>query len=307
MTENKGLLARVLLVILAMIWGSSFILVKKGLVGLAPMEVGSLRIVAAFFCLLPFAIKYLKHIESREWVYLLSVGFSGSLIPAFLFAIAQTRLPSGVTGILNTLVPIFTIIIAAVIFRHRQPGRAYIGIAVGFVGSIVLVLAGGGGLSGINYYALLVVLATIFYATNVNLIKEYLQGQKALAITSVSLLLVGPIALYFLLVHTDFVAKLGSSPEALSSAFYVTVLGVMGTAVALIIFNHIVRLTNPVFTSSVTYIIPIIAVCWGLLDGEALSPMHLAGMALILLGVYVTNKRSGAPKGVQEKAKELAN
>ncbi|MEM9327520.1 MAG: DMT family transporter [Bacteroidota bacterium] len=301
MIENKGLLARLLLVVLALIWGSSFILVKKGLVALGPMEVGALRIVAASLCLFPFGVRYFKYIEKREWVYLISVGFCGSLIPSFLFAFAQTRLPSGVTGILNTLVPIFTILIAALIFKHKQPGRAYLGVVVGFVGSVVLVMAGGGGLAGINYYAFLVFLATVFYATNVNLIKEYLQGQKALAITSVSLLLVGPIPIYFLLAHTDFIEKLGTVPGAATSALYVTLLGVMGTAVALIIFNHIVRLTNPVFTSSVTYIIPIVAVGWGLIDGETLNLMHLGGMALILAGVYVTNKRSKGP--VQNKVK----
>ena len=302
MKENKALVARILLVVLALIWGSSFILVKKGLLGLSPMEVGSLRIVAAFLCLLPFGIRYLRHIQSREWIFLLSVGFCGSLIPAFLFAVAQTQLPSGVTGILNTLVPIFTILIAALIFRHKQPATAYIGVAVGFMGSILLVLASGGGLSGMNYYALLVLLATVFYATNVNLIKEFLQGQKALAITSVSLLLVGPIALIVLLFLTDFVSKLGSDPNAVTATLYVSLLGVMGTAVALIIFNHIVRLTNPVFTSSVTYIIPIVAVCWGLLDGEWLNGMHFAGMALILVGVYVTNRLSGAKAPTSKKS-----
>ena len=188
------------------------------------------------------------------------------------------------TGILNTLVPIFTILIAAVIFRHKQPPKAYMGVLIGFLGSIVLVFAGGGGLQGINHYAFLVFLATIFYATNVNLIKEYLQGQKALAITSVSLLLVGPVALYFLLVHTEFLSKLATVPEATIATLYVSLLGVMGTAVALIIFNHIVRLTDPIFTSSVTYLIPIVAVIWGLLDGEELSLMHLGGMVLISLG-----------------------
>ena len=289
MKDNRAL-ALILLVILALIWGSSLILIKRGLVGLNPQELASLRIVAASIVLVPFAVTRIKRVERTNWKFLLSVGFAGSLIPAFLFALAQTQLESAVVGILNALVPLFTVIIAGVIYGHKHKMQVYGGVIVGFIGSVVLILAGNGGsLGGFNPYLLLIVLATIFYAINLNLIKEHLQNLKSLTITSISLMMVGPIAAVHLFFFTEFPTKL--DVEILWPVIYVITLGVMGTSVALIIFNQIVRLTNPIFTSSVTYLIPIVAIGWGLLDGESLVLTHYIGMVFILSGVYLANRR----------------
>ncbi len=289
MKDNRAV-ALILLVILALIWGSSFILIKRGLVGLNPQELASLRIVAASIVLVPFAVTRIKRVERTNWKFLLSVGFAGSLIPAFLFALAQTQLESAVVGILNALVPLFTVIIAGVIYGHKHKMQVYGGVIVGFIGSVVLILAGNGGsLGGFNPYLLLIVLATIFYAINLNLIKEHLQNLKSLTITSISLMMVGPIAAVHLFFFTEFPTKL--DVEILWPVIYVITLGVMGTSVALIIFNQIVRLTNPIFTSSVTYLIPIVAIGWGLLDGESLVLTHYIGMVFILSGVYLANRR----------------
>ncbi len=293
MKNNRGLLALALLILLALIWGSSFILIKKGLLGLSAQEVGSLRIVAASLFLIPFAIRNLKKVEKKHWVFLLSVGLSGSLIPAFLFAIAQTRLESAVVGIMNALVPLFTVLIASWIYGHSHRMRVYVGVLIGFAGSIFLISAGNGGsFAGINPYALLIVLATIFYATNLNLIKEHLQGLKAITITSISLMIVGPAAAIHLVLFTEFVPKViaTASPQVYWSVASIVLLGVLGTSIALIIFNHIVRMTNPLFTSSVTYVIPIVAVGWGLVDGETLQLGHYLGMLLIICGVYIANR-----------------
>ncbi len=291
MSEGKSTVALGLLILLALIWGSSFILIKKGLVALTPEEVGSLRIVAASIVLLPFAVGQFRKIASNHWKYLISVGLAGSLIPSFLFAIAQTQLDSAVVGILNALTPLFTILIASLLYGHRHRKRVYIGVFIGFFGSVFLITAGnGGGISGINPYALLIVMATIFYATNLNLIKEHLQGLNALTITSISLTIVGPAAAIYLLGFTDFLDKMDAGVAFWWSAGYIVLLGVLGTSIALIIFNHIVRLTNPLFTSSVTYVIPIIAVGWGLSDGETLTMLHYLGMLLIISGVYVANR-----------------
>ena len=291
MKDNRAL-ALILLIILAMIWGSSFILIKKGLVGLTPQELASLRIVAASVVLIPFAITRIKRVEKANWKFLLSVGFAGSLIPAFLFALAQTQLESAVVGILNALVPLFTVIIAGAFYGHKHQFQVYGGVMVGLVGSIVLILAGNSGaIGGFNPYLLLIVLATIFYAINLNLIKEHLQNLKSLTITSISLMLVGPIAAFYLFFLTSFPTKIVSDEEIFWPVIYIITLGVMGTSVALIIFNQVVRMTNPVFTSSVTYLIPVVAVGWGLIDGESLAIMHYLGMALIFSGVYLANRR----------------
>ena len=295
MKNNSQLLAIGLLILLALIWGSSFILIKKGLTVLDSREVGALRIVSAFIFLAAAGIINLKKVKRHEWKYLLMVGLAGSLIPSFLFAFAQTRLDSAVVGILNALTPLFTIIISVFVYSRSQGRNAFFGVIAGFVGSVLLIVAGtGGSIQNINFYAFFIVLATVFYGTNLNVTKEHLSGQKAIVITSVSMLLVGPLASVYLFGMTDFIYKLQYVRGAWLATSYILILGVFGTALAMVIFNHIVKLTNPLFTSSVTYIIPIVAVMWGLLDGEQLLLLHYLGMAFIILGVYIANSRRRA-------------
>ena len=289
--QKTPVLAWILLFILAFIWGSSFILIKKGLIGLAPEEVGSLRIVAASLFLLPSAIKRFKYAERSKLIYFLSVGLLGSLVPAFLFAIAQTQLESAITGVLNGLVPIFTILIALFIFGQKQTPKVYLGVIIGFIGTAILITAGEGNtLSGINAFALLVVLATICYASNLNLIKQKLNDVHAVTVTSVSLLLVGPFAIIYLFGFTEFWPKLMEVEGTGIATFYISLLGVMGTAIALIIFNKVLQMTDALFASSVTYIIPVFAVMWGVIDGEHLYALHYVGMLAVGLGVYIANR-----------------
>ncbi len=288
--QKSPLLAWVLLLILAFIWGSSFILIKRGLVGLDPEEVGSLRIVAASLFLLPSALRRFKWVEKKRLLYLMSAGFLGSLIPAFLFATAQTQLESAITGVLNGLVPIFTILIAWIVLGQKQPKGVYLGVLIGFIGTAILITAGkGSSISGINAYALLVVLATVCYASNLNLIKQKLNDLHAVTVTSVSLLLVGPVASIHLFGFTDFWSKLLSNDSTQLSTFYICLLGVFGTAIALILFNKVLQMKDALFASSVTYIIPIFAVMWGVIDGEALYLWHYIGMAAVGIGVYIAN------------------
>lgn len=289
MSDKPPAQAWILLIILALIWGSSFILIKRGLVALTPIEVGSIRMLSASLALFPFVRRNLKLIDRSKLKYFIAVGLSGSFIPAFLFALAQTRLESAVTGILNALTPLFTVILGWWLFRQKQLPTVWLGIFIGFVGSILLITAGSEGkLNQINYYSLLIVAGSMLYAVNSNLIKYKLGEYRSLTITSISLLFVGPAAAIVLLTFSDLPARM-SQPETLLATLYICVLGVLGTAVALIIFNKIVQLTNPVFTSSVTYFIPLVALVWGLLDNETLMIGHLLGMLAILIGVYVTN------------------
>ena len=295
--NKHTLLAWSLLLALALIWGSSFILIKRGLVGLSPYELGALRIFSASLFLLPFAIKKIRQVDKKSIPFLLSIGFLGSLIPSFLFGIAQTSLESSITGILNALTPIFTILIGLFIYRQRQESKVFLGILVGFMGTAILISAGSGAMfSEINAYALLAVLATVCYGFNLNIIKYHLSGLHAVTVTSVSLIFVGPIATIYLFGVTDFWMKLMTSEEARLATFYICLLGVLGTAVALIIFNRILQITDPLFASSVTYIIPIVAVVWGVLDGEKLYTMHYVGMISVGIGVYIANSNRVAHK-----------
>tara|TARA_R110002012_G_scaffold78049_2_gene199036 strand:+ start:157565 stop:158458 length:894 start_codon:yes stop_codon:yes gene_type:complete len=285
-------LAWLLLITLSFIWGSSFILIKRGLEVYSPLELGALRIVTAGLFLLPVAVSRIGKLSKRNWQILLLAGFVGSFGPAFLFALAQTHLDSGLAGSLNALTPLFTILIGSWFFSSTFTRRNAIGIAIGFVGTVLLIFAGSDdGISGFNFYALFVVLATIMYATNLNIIKAYLADLKPLTITSVSLLMVLPLALVILASATDFSTKIIYTKGAWEALGYISILGVVGTAIALIIFNKTVQISTPLFTSSVTYIIPLIAVIWGLLDGERLLVTHYISMALILVGVFIANRR----------------
>ncbi len=289
MEQKPSLKAWILLIILSLIWGSSFILIKRGLLALDYQEVGALRIFSAFLVMLPIAINRIGRVKRGQIKYLLSIGFLGSLIPAFLFAIAQTQLKSSITGVLNALTPISTMLVGYLIYQQKQSPRVFIGVAIGFIGTTVLILTNAdGGLGRLNFYTFSVILATVMYALNLNIIKYHLSQLDSLTITSISLLFVGPIAGIHLLVFTDFLSHFSDGAVLISSG-YIVILGVVGTATALIIFNNLVRLTDPVFTSSVTYILPIVAVLWGFGDGESLSWLHALGIFGILLGVYVTN------------------
>ena len=294
--QKTPVIAWIMLFGLAIIWGSSFILIKKGLEGLSPEEVGSLRIVAASLFLLPSGLVRLKKVSRDRLIYLTGAGFLGSLIPAFLFAIAQTQLESAITGVLNGLVPIFTILMALIFFRQKQEPKVYLGVIIGFIGTTILVTAGGGSFSGINAYALLVVLATICYAANLNLIKAKLDKIHPISVTSISLILVGPIAIIYLFGFTDFLEKISGEETAPLATFYICLLGVLGTAIALIIFNRILQMTDPLFASSVTYIIPVVAIIWGILDGEKIHLIQYAGMLAVGLGVYIANNNRAAYK-----------
>jgi len=292
-TYSKNLtLAWILLLALTFIWGSSFILIKRGLDVFSAGEVGALRMFTASLVLSPFAFKYLKSFTGRQYIYLFIVGFFGSFLPAFLFAKAETGLGSAMAGVLNALTPMFVVIVGGLFFHQQIGRRTVFGLLIGFGGTIVLMIAGAeGDISKLNYFGLYIVLATIFYGTNVNLIKFKLQGVGAIPLTSMAFSLILPFAAYYLFVVSDFVVKVETIPGAWLSLFYVSILGVFGTAMAMILFNKLIQLKSPIFASSVTYLIPIVAVVWGLFDQEILLFQHYVGMIIILLGVYITNRK----------------
>lgn len=283
----------VILITMALIWGSSFILIKRGLLVFSPGELGALRITMAFLSLLPFALKHIGTIDRSKLPVLFVLGFAGSLLPSFLFAIAETQLDSSLTGVLNALTPIFVILISLIFFHQKIKFLNAVGILVGFSGTIFMLLGGSGfDLSNFNYYAFYVVAATVFYGINVNLIKEYLPDLKALQITAISLFLSSPFCVGYLLFFTDFIDKIGVADGFWLAFFYVSLLGVFGTAIALVLFNKLIQISTMIFASSVTYLIPIVAICWGLIDNEVLNIYQYIGISIVLGGVYLANKKS---------------
>jgi drug/metabolite transporter (DMT)-like permease len=298
--------AWLLLGLLALIWGSSFLLIKKGLIAFGAMEVGALRISAAGLVLLPLVAKRLHRITAKHWAKLASVGLVGSLIPAFMFAIAQTQISSGITGVLNALTPIATLVIGVTLFQQSAQRTQVIGVLIGLTGTLLLMTAGANGSWTFNTYALLILAATICYGMNLNLIKHKISDLSPLTITGVSLLMASVPATFYLFFATDFVAQV-QQPDAMLSLVSVLVLGIVGTAGALVIFNYVVQLTNTVFTSSVTYLIPIVAILLGILDGESFWLQHAVGMLAILVGVWFANRRGRSGlAGIPQKEKSPA-
>lgn len=282
------------LIILALVWGSSFILIKRGLEVYSPGEVGALRIVFAGLVLLPLSLPRLKGLNKRQVKNLIVVGLVGSFIPAFLFAKAQTQLSSSLTGVFNAMTPLFVVIIGALFFKSRITRRNAIGLVIAFLGVVILLMVKEGGLgnfSEINAYALLVLLACACYGLNLNIIKYRFVELKPVAITAISLSIVLPLALIYLFTSTQFSFKILHVEGAVQAAGYLAILGIVGTALALILFNVMVKIATPVFASSVTYLIPIVAIMWGLLDGEVLLAGHYFGIIAVIFGVWVGNRR----------------
>jgi drug/metabolite transporter (DMT)-like permease len=292
MPDNRSFKAISLLIILSLIWGTSFILIKQGLKVFPPTQVATLRVTAAFVFCLPIALTRLKGLTSNDYFALLVSGLLGIFIPAFLFSTAQTKLDSSVAGILNTLSPICTMIIGAMFFKQKFPGYAIVGVLIGLAGTVMLMLSRDGtSVTGINYYALLIVAACFMYGSNLNWVKFRIQGLRSLTITSVSIMLIGPLAITYLFGFTDFTTRLESADGAWKAFGFIVLLGCMSTAVATLLFNSMLKISTPLFASSVTYLMPIVSVAWGLLDDERLYAGHYIGMAAILGGVYLANRK----------------
>ncbi len=286
----------VYLIVLSIIWGSSFILIKKGLVGLTPVQLGSIRILFTAFFLLIIGWKSLKTIERKTWKWVLISGILGTGIPVYLFAYAETEIDSAVAAILNSGVPLLTLIIGLIVFGARFIKRQLWGILLGLTGTLALILIGSQVNPDQNYwYAFLVIFATLLYAINVNIIKKYLQNVSALAIaTGNFIFIIIPAAL--LLANTGFfAAEVLENREVQISLGYILLLAVIGTAAAKVMFNRLVQISNPVFASSVTYLMPIISVMWGILDGERFTVWQFVASIVIIAGVYLGNAKSKKP------------
>lgn len=294
--QRKLFIAWSILAGLALIWGSSFILIKRGLEYFSSTEVGALRISIAFLVLSPIALFRIRKIAWREWKLFLLVGLIGSGLPAFLFAKAQTGIDSSLAGILNSLTPLFTMIVGLSFFSLKPKWFNIAGVLIGLTGAIGLIsISGGKGFEFNFQYAVYIIVATICYATNVNIVKFKLKETDALTITAFSFFTIGFPVLLYLFIFTDFLRQITTEPEALKGLGYITILAVVGTGIALIAFNKLVKLASPVFAASVTYLIPIVAVVWGAIDAEEMRPQSFLWMGVILLGIFLVNKKKLLP------------
>ncbi|GGI56093.1 DMT family transporter [Winogradskyella haliclonae] len=280
------------LVILSVIWGSSFILIKKALIGLTPFQIGSLRNVLTGIILLIFGYNSLKSIKKTQWKWIAISGFLGSFFPAFLFAIAETEIDSSITSILNSLVPLNTILMGAAVFKIASTKRQVIGVIIGFIGTALLILKGAEINPNQNYlYASFIIISTLMYAANVNIIKRYLQDVKPLTIAAGNYVFI-IIPAFVVLLFTDFFSSETFNSETIWNAIIcVAILSIFGTALAKVLFNKLIQISTPVFATSVTYLMPIVALIWGLLDGENFTPLQGIATLIILAGVYIANRK----------------
>lgn len=295
---NKKWIAWLLFIVLGVIWGSSFILMKKalfttsGMELLKPDEVALLRLVIAMLSLLPIALLNFKKIQKKYWKYLFIVGFFGNGFPAFLFTYAQTEVSSSIAGILNSTVPIFTLLLGGIFFTFKSTFLNKIGVFIGFLGSAVIIIGGHLDLQFSSFfYPTLILVATLCYAISVNTIKRYLLDLKAIEITSFGLLTVGIPATIYLL-SSSIPGRIIDNPELYIGVFYTAVLAILSTSFALILFNYLIKMSSALFASSVTYLMPLVAILWGTFDGEKLSLIQIGGSGLLLLGVILIYKKS---------------
>ena len=284
------------LIVLSMIWGTSFILIKKGLVGLTQIQLGSLRTVLTAIILFSVGLPTLKQIKKPQWKWIALSALFGTFFPAFLFAFAQKHIDSAVASILNSLTPLATAVLGYLVFSIYTTRRQMIGVFIGLLGSIMLIMAG----AHINphqnhWYGILVLIASVGYALNVNILKKYLNELSPLAIATGNFVVIVIPAL-LILIGTGYFDEIWTVPEVQVSTGYIAILALFGTALAKILFNKMIQISSPVFASSVTYTMPVVAVLWGIFDGERFGWYQAISALIVLFGVYLANQRKGSGK-----------
>ena len=288
---SSKLINWLIFIILSFIWGSSFVLMKEGLLHLTAYQVASLRIISSGLVLLPVAYKSYKQIPGNKILVTFLSGFLGSLLPAYLFCIAEERIDSALAGVLNSLTPIFVIVVGALFFQSKTSLNKVIGIIIALTGSILLFISQPGFSTNSNSVdVLLIVLATIMYGININMVRRHLHDIPSIQIASLALFL-NAIPALAVLYFTGYFNKDLLSHGVLVSTAYSFILGVFGTAIASVMFYMLIKRAGVVFSSMVTYAIPLVAIMWGVIYGEKIGWKQAAGLVIILTGVWVANKK----------------
>lgn len=278
--------------LLAMIWGTSFILIKRSLFIFSPFQIGSLRIFITFIALSPFILKRMKVVSKKDWFYIGISGLAGSFFPAYLFAFAQQGINSSTAGILNSLTPLFALLIGVLFFKFAAKWWNYIGIIITSIGTYGLLSVSGGNSFDFNLkYGSLVILASMGYGANVNLIRYYLNHLPSFTIVVMQFFLMSIPAAMVLFMATDYLQLVSLEETFLEGMLYVSILALVATAFALILFYRLVKISDPVFSSSVTYFIPAVATLWGFIDGEKIGASYFIWVTIILVGVYLVNSK----------------
>lgn len=258
---------------------------KRGLVAFSAMQVSSLRIIISFLVLSPF----LRMLNKKDLPFLLLTAIFGSGLPTYIYPIAIEKIDSSVVGVINSLTPVFTVIFGLVLFKIKTTWFSILGLIIALIGASLLILKGN-NISNltINSYALLAILAPLLYGFSSNILKFKLSHIPAKQITAFTFALLFPFALAMLL-QTNFIEIIKSEPNVIESLAYISILAIVGTALALVVFNYLIKETSAVYASSVTFLMPAVVLLWGVFDNEDIGFIHIIALNLILFGVYVLN------------------
>lgn len=289
---NKFLENRwVLLIIIALTWGSSFILIKRSLITFSPYQIGAYRVAISGIILAFIGIPALLRMQRKTLFWVALVGFFGNFLPMFLFPMAQRSVSSSMAGILDSLVPLFVLVLGFFLFRIKSTKLQIFGAVIGFAGAAMLMhfsqdVSGGSKLSG----SLLIILATACYALAALIIKERLNYLPSKDLSG-AVFTIWMLPSLVILLSSGFFTEIDNVSQTWQSLGYLSILSVLGTAIAIILYYKLIQNTSPVFASSVTYLLPVIAVMWGLLDGEMFSLWYVIGGILILWGIYLIKEK----------------
>ena len=283
MTEKRKIWHWIVLAALSLIWGTSYILMKKGLESFSALQVGSLRILITFICLLPVALKNLYNLNRSNILSIIIIGLLGSVFPAFLFPLAETRISSSLAGMINSLSPVFTLVLGILFYRRKAIKTQIAGVFLGLLGAVGLLYTGS---FTFNMYGLLVVLATFMYGFSSNEVSK-VKGLNGIKITALSFFVTSPLAIIYL-IFSDLSVPVHTANWVRNLCF-IGILAILGSATALVIFYVLIRDTSPVFAATVTYFIPIVATLWGFADNEHFSSSMLISVIFIFMGVFIIN------------------
>ena len=282
-----------LIIAITLIWGSSYILMKRGLEVFSPPQVAALRLLLTSLFVVPIFFRYLPTVPRAKLPYLALIAFVGNGMPPFLFTLAQQHIHnSSVVGILYSTTPLFTLLVGVLAFGVHFSWRRLLGILIGLCGAIFLIWQNSHHSDANNQYeyGILVIIATFFYSLSANIVKKH--GQQihpiAINVTAFSILAIPSAVVLF---STDFLLRVQTNPQSWRALGFLLILAVLGTAVANMLFYRLTQRTDAVFASITTYLMPLVAIAWGFADGESITWTYWLSMAIILLGVYLTQRQ----------------
>ena len=280
----------IIFISLVLVWGSSFIIMKYALMGFSAVQIGATRIIFACLFTSIFAFKSIREFRKTDILHLMIVAFLGNSIPYVLFPIAINHIPSGIVGITNSMTPLFTLVVGIIAYRRKLKPLKFLGVFIGLIGTLILINPfSSNSLVGTNWpYILLALCAAACYGISINSISK-LNHLSPQAITLFALI-GASIPSIIILIFTDFSSTILSKSDILVPFLAVAFLGIFGTSLSMVVFNKLISITTPIFAASTTYVIPIVALVWGIIDGESLLLNHFLGMVVILLGVRIVNR-----------------